>query len=252
MRFPLPRRMGALTAATAGAALLALTGCGLTKAGAAAVVDGEQITVETIEADMSAVEAQVAQSSNQQLPAGQRPQVASNLLSNRIQFLLYEQLAAEHDIEVDRSAVDAQIEEAGGVEAFLRQVPRSQVRDLVRSLLIQEELRSANAGELAQVAEGMREQQRQAQSERLEAMGMEGEQLQSQLDAMMAQIEPQIWSTAISETLVQPHAEAADIEVSPRYGQIDPTTLVIAPGSSPLSATENQSGGGALAEGGGN
>ncbi|GAA3723610.1 hypothetical protein HDA32_000676 [Spinactinospora alkalitolerans] len=244
MRLSSPHRTTLLTLAS-GAALVALTGCGISQAGAAAVVGGDRISTEQIQTDIASVEELVAEQLGQEVPDSNRAQLASEIVANRVRFTLFEQIAEDRGIDIGRAAVDAEVEDQGGIEPLAQQAGTAQARDLAMFLLVQEELVDADAEEVEALSGQIREQQREAYREQLEAQGLQGGELEEQLEAGMAQVEPQIRETAQGQYLgaqVEPYIERTEIEVSPRYGTIDPATLQVFPGVSALSAPETRPG----------
>lgn len=107
------RRRTALSATAAAAVLLAaplLTSCGTPHAGAAAVVDGRQITVETVQAKVAAVRA--AQEKSPQ--AAQLIEGSSDLQRNVVHRLVQNQVIERAAEDVDVSVTRHELQEARG------------------------------------------------------------------------------------------------------------------------------------------
>lgn len=107
------RRRTALCATAAAAVLLAaplLTSCGTPHAGAAAVVDGRQITVETVQAKVAAVRA--AQERTPQ--AAQLIEASSDLQRNVVHRLVQNEVIEEAAQDVGVSVTRNELQEARG------------------------------------------------------------------------------------------------------------------------------------------
>lgn len=185
---------GLAAALLAGAAL---TGCSVAEeAGAAALVDGERIEVDRLQAltaELAEVGGDVDPATRQQFPAGEaQRRTLEKLIASRILATA----AEEEGISITSGDVDAQLAEfaeiAGGEDAvrqglaLARNVPPSYARQYVRDLLTSEQLADG-------LVDGSAEDP-QVQQERRQAL---------------------------ANLLIETGGEM-DIEVNPRYGEWQP------------------------------
>ncbi|TDQ54853.1 SurA N-terminal domain-containing protein [Actinorugispora endophytica] len=241
MRPTSPRRRTALAAAAAAAMLLS-TGCVNGQAGAAAVVGDQRIGNEQIEAEVAEVE-ELAASFGQEIPQEQRSQLASGLLRTRIVMTVMEQLADAEGITVAADDTRARLAELGGRDALADQgLTDSQIDDQVTMAVIGDALVGGAApGEIGALEDGVRDGLRDQLTEQGRLQGVPEEDLERQVEEELERQEPSIRVQASNLYLnerIQPYLTAQEVSVSPRYGVIDPATLEITPGASPLSAPE--------------
>ena len=144
------------------AALLVLAGCGeadLT-ASAAATVNGQEITVDEVDAALEDYEdtAQFEQLTTQESPDKVRRQFQQGYLSQIVRRFVLNKEAEEHDIEVTKSEVDEALEQAKagfpGEEEFETAVDEQglstdQLPDLIRDQLLETKLREEIGSDVA-------------------------------------------------------------------------------------------------------
>ena len=138
-RLPLPRR---LLAAAAGAAMLALSGCGTVHAGAAAVVGNDRITTDQL---ARIVARGLADPQAQQSLGTDRPKYQRDTLARLINHDVLAVVASDQHVTVTEGAVDARLagfaQQAGGVAQLDQQAAQSGIalvdlRGFVRDLVL--------------------------------------------------------------------------------------------------------------------
>lgn len=114
-RMPTVRASAALAAGGALVALLALSGCGTARPGAAAVVGDQRISTTSLQGTVQAVQDAQAEGGGGQAPDPAK--VQRDALSRRIVGLIVDEAAGREGVTVDRGEVDArltQVEEGVG------------------------------------------------------------------------------------------------------------------------------------------
>lgn len=145
---PTPRRAIRLVAVVAVVAGLFVSGCGQTKAGAAALVGDQRISIDELSHSVAATARAAEQ---QQLRITDRASLVRGVLSREIIAVILEEAASQQGITVTRGDVDAQMSALGGREqvekhALRRAVPPGEVRDYVRHQIMQQQLAKEMGG----------------------------------------------------------------------------------------------------------
>lgn len=240
---PISLRRGAPLAVSAAAAMLLFTGCAQGAPGAAAVVGGEPIGNDRIEAGVAEYEELLADS-GQRLSAEQRSQVVTELLSLRIVATAMEQMVAEEGGAVTDADEEALLAELGGREtlAAQQQWTDSRIDTQVTILAAGDALiDSAERDEFTELQDELREELRTRLTEEGRARGIDGDELEQavadEVDRQEATVRVEA-STRYVNDRVSAYLADAEVHVSPRYGAFDPAALVLVPGASALSAPE--------------
>lgn len=231
MRPSSPRHRIALAAAAA--AILLSTGCANGAAGAAAFIGGQRVGNDQLAAE---VEERGAFGER-----GQQSAAAADVLGDHILLAALDQLADDRGIPVAAADVDALISRAGGREALSAQgLTDFQIDGQARRIIVGEALiEGADPAEMSELVDGVREQVRRQFTEEGQSMGIAEDDLEWQVEEALAQQEPLIRDEASNRYLdeqIRPYLDGLNVRLSPRYGVIDPATLEIFPGASPLSA----------------
>lgn len=144
-----PRRAFHLVGILALAACLLASGCGQTRAGAAALVGEQRISVNELS---QSVNATVQAAAEQQLQVRDRSALVRSVLSRQIVFTILEEAADRKGVTVTRGDVDEWIAQRGGRQRLEAQVLRSgvapgELREFVRHRIMQQRLaRALGAG----------------------------------------------------------------------------------------------------------
>ncbi|GAB3207545.1 SurA N-terminal domain-containing protein [Marinactinospora thermotolerans] len=221
-------------------ALAALTGCSTGQAGAAAIVGGERIGNDEIRSEIAEYEAALA-GQGQEVADEQRPMLAGRVLSNRIAMTLFDRIAKDNGIDTGAQRTQEKLTELGGRDTLLAQgLAAPQIDDQVRLAVIGEELvERADPAEISVLAERARATMREDMAAQGAVAGLSGEELEREIQAALTRNEPVVRQQVVNDYLalsLAPYLRDVDIEVSPRYGEIDPATLTIVPGVGELSA----------------
>lgn len=183
---------------------LALTACEPAQLGAAAIVDGQRIAIEDVQAavrDVHELQAQVGQ------PAQQPEELARAELQRRLILAVYERAARELGVRVTAGEVSAELakarQEAGSEEEFARQLAAQNLSPETASDYVRQALLARKMGERLAPARSGQGQVRQGRAG-------QGQAAQDQA----AQDE------AVTERLIQT-AKRMRFEVNPRYGTFD-------------------------------
>lgn len=237
-----PSRQGvALTAALAATAILA--GCGPAQPGAAAVVGDQRVSNADIQADLAEVRelyAAYGAPANEQELAGQ----ASQLVSLHVDTLILEEVAAANDIALDADEVAGAVVDLGGPEGLAQQgvLLASEVDLVAKATLVGAGLVEREpAANLAALEDTVTDGLRAELAQQGALLGLDGDDLDDFVDTGVDQQEENITEVVSSELLGQHYNETragTDIEISPRYGTVDPASGQLVPGASELSASE--------------
>lgn len=150
---PISRRAVRLAAILAVVAGLFVSGCGQTKAGAAALVGDQRIAIAELSASVNSAERALSQNGQR---ISDRGRLVRAVLSRQILSAVLEEAAHRKDITVTRGDVDEQISQLGGrrrleVQALRFAVPPSGLRDFVRHQIMQQRIAESLGGANPQV-----------------------------------------------------------------------------------------------------
>lgn len=221
----------------AAVAALALTGCGPTQAGSAAIVGEDRISDAEVQAEVALVEEQAADF-GVELAGEDRTQVAAAVVSDWVFLRLVDGVADEDSLDFSQDALDTQVDELGGPEALVAGgVDESRIDDQAKLEILVGSLLTPTAEERLEeeIREDLREQLRE-EGEQMDLTDPElGEQVELILEQQQGEIVAQVPQRALDERLAEYTAET-DVEVSSRYGAYDEEFRSVVPGTSPLSA----------------
>jgi hypothetical protein len=193
----------------AGAALAAimLTACEPVQFGAAAIVDGQRIALDDVQAavrDVRDLQAQVGQ------PAPQPEQLARVELQRRLILAVYERAARELGVRVTPGEVSAELAEArqaaGSEEEFARQLAAQNLSPATAPEYVRQALLARKIG------------QRLAPARSRQGQGQPGQ----------AAADQAAQDQALTERLIQT-AKRMRFEVNPRYGTFDTSNGQLTP-----------------------
>lgn len=226
----------------AAAVTAVIAGCGTGHAGAAAIVGEERISNADIQSDVADVQDLYAES-GRHIPRDQLPMVASQVLSIRIGMALTEEIAEDNGISLGEEAIDSKVDQLGGHEAMVAQgMADLEIERMAKDALVGEGLMDQTPqSELSSLRERVRESVREQLTQEADTLGLTGEDREERIETSMEEqeglIEAELPAILLNERF-SARIDDTEIEVSPRYGVLDPVTSQIIPGQSRLSAPE--------------
>lgn len=215
-----PRKAAALAAAAA-AATIALSACGSTQLGAAAVTGNSRITTEELTSQVANLNAAYQQDKATKISAQQPTgQEAQQVLTWLIRFKIYDEIARQHHITVTPAQVNNELYGPGGLSAEARQDKVNINQYVSAGGALPPDLKP-QLGRYFVIL-----------------MGLESKLAGGKTPATQAQ-QTQLTSQVTHQQCLA--SKSLGVRVNPQYGQFDYSSYTVVPGQSALAADPNPS-----------